>query len=425
LQLRFHTKSNSDIGHAERLKYLVNVRFSAVKIWQTKPTPPKQLFKIKVQLVHIESGAIMKTRFHWLALVIGAALAAPAQADDRHSSGNSAVASRAPARTSAASVRSVPRGNFGGGRPMMPAQRFSSIGMRSTAPAFRQYYVNPIRGALISRQFTSKPLNRTDGFTRFSNPGPRVASMENRQADRSGQIGNGNRRYVNPNGETSLSQRFASRTSNRGDGVTPSSNPDNQSGRFGNRKGDRSRQIENQNGRLNANREHVFARRSAGWRPDWDRNREHWWNGHRCRFVNGVWVIFDLGFYPWWPYGYGYPGYGYSPYDYYPSNYYSPSDYSYGYPYGYDSSAGYDPSGYNQDDAEYYNRGGAYNSSDQYNDRTIADAQTQLAKEGYYGGDIDGVLGPETRRAITSFQSDHGLRVTGNLTQETLSTLGL
>jgi len=279
----------------------------------------------------------------------------------------------------------------------------------------------------MSRQFTSRPINRTDGFTRFSNPEARLARFENRRADGSGQIGNENRGYVNPNGETSLSQRFASRTSNHGDGLTPSSNPDNQSGRFGNRQRNRIGQIENENGRLTANREHIFARRSASWHRDWDRNREHWWHGHRCRFVNGSWFIFDLGFYPWWPYSYpyGYPYYGYNPYDYYPSNYYSPSDYSYGYPYGYDSSAGYDPSAYNPDDAEYYSRGGAYNSSDQYNDRTIADAQTQLAKEGYYRGDIDGVLGPETRRAITSFQSDHGLRVTGNLTQETLSTLGL
>ena len=48
---------------------------------------------------------------------------------------------------------------------------------------------------------------------------------------------------------------------------------------------------------------------------------DHWWHGHRCRFVNGSWFIFDLGFFPW----YGYP------YDYYADDYY------YGYPYGYDS----------------------------------------------------------------------------------------
>jgi hypothetical protein len=61
---------------------------------------------------------------------------------------------------------------------------------------------------------------------------------------------------------------------------------------------------------------HVFAHHSASWHRDWDRNRDHWWNGHRCRFVNGSWVIFDVGFDPWWPcsdYYYGYPcdDYGY------------------------------------------------------------------------------------------------------------------
>jgi hypothetical protein len=174
---------------------------------------------------------------------------------------------------------------------------------------------------------------------------------------------------------------------------------------------------------LSAGREHIFARRSANWQPSWDRHRDHWWDGHRCRFVNGFWVIFDLGFYPWWPYSYPY-GYGY-PYGY-PYNYY-PSYYSYGYPYGYDRGGydrgGYDPGSYDQNDADYYGRG-AYNSPDQYTDRTVVAVQTQLAKEGYYRGEIDGILGPETRRAIVSFQSDHGLRVTGNLTQETLSTLG-
>jgi hypothetical protein len=134
--------------------------------------------------------------------------------------------------------------------------------------------------------------------------------------------------------------------------------------------------------------------------------------------VNGFWVVFDLNFYPWWPYGY--PSYGYYPYNYYPSDYYYGSDYN---PQPDSYSYGYDPRAYDNGDDEYYGRD-AYNSPDQNSDRTVADAQTQLAKEGYYRGEIDGVLGPETRRAIASFQSDHGLRVTGYLTRETLSTLG-
>jgi hypothetical protein len=59
-------------------------------------------------------------------------------------------------------------------------------------------------------------------------------------------------------------------------------------------------------------RNHVFARHSANWHRDWDHNRVYWWNGHRCRFVNGSWAIFDVGFDPWWSwpcpeYYYGYP----------------------------------------------------------------------------------------------------------------------
>ena len=62
-------------------------------------------------------------------------------------------------------------------------------------------------------------------------------------------------------------------------------------------------------------RSHVYAWRSAGWHRDWDRGREHWWNGHRCRYISGRWVVFDAGFDPWW---WVYPTYCYDdyPYDY-------------------------------------------------------------------------------------------------------------
>ena len=355
----------------------------------------------------------MKAKFYLLALAVGAALAGSVQADGRQGGGNYPVGSRASGGASTTSVHSISRGTLAGGRAIMPAQRFSSIGMHSTPTAFRQHYVNSNRGALIGQQFTSRPLNRTEGLTRFSSPETRLARFENRRGDGLGQTGNGNRAFVNSNGGASISQQFTSRPHNHTEGLTRFSNPETRPARSETRRGDRLGQIGNGNRGLNAGREHMFARRSADWHPDWDRHSDHWWNGHCCRFINGFWVIFDLGFYPWWPYGY--PYYGYYPYNYYPSNYYYPSDnYSYG----------YDPGAYDNGDGGYYGSG-AYDSSDQYTDRTIADVQTQLAREGYYRGDIDGVLGPETRRAIVSFQSDHGLRVTGNLTRETLSTLGL
>jgi peptidoglycan hydrolase-like protein with peptidoglycan-binding domain len=75
-----------------------------------------------------------------------------------------------------------------------------------------------------------------------------------------------------------------------------------------------------------------------------------------------------------------------------------------------------------EDDANYYSQG-AYDSTDQVTDSTIAGAQTQLARQGYYRGEIDGIVGPETRRAIMRYQSDRGLRVTGRLTEDTLRAL--
>jgi len=152
----------------------------------------------------------------------------------------------------------------------------------------------------------------------------------------------------------------------------------------------------------NVGREHVFARRSADWHSDWDRRHDYWWYGHRCHFVNGFWFIYDTGFYPydyWYPYGYGY----------YASDYY---------PYGYDPGV-YEDSGVN-----YYGQD-AYGSSEQDADSTVGPVQEQLARQGYYREEIDGIFGAETRRAVVRYQSDHGLRMTGNLNADTLRALGL
>ena len=65
-------------------------------------------------------------------------------------------------------------------------------------------------------------------------------------------------------------------------------------------------------------RSHVYASHVANWHRDWDRGREHWWHGHRCRFVNGSWIVFDAGFDPWWwwPYPDDYYYDGEDDYDY-------------------------------------------------------------------------------------------------------------
>ena len=261
----------------------------------------------------------------------------------------------------------MPSRNFGGGRVIYSGQRFSPAGMRSSSSAaFRQHAINSNGSASVgTRQLRSGNINRSGHLSRSGN-NPRLTQA---------------RGFGRHNGATE---------------------------NHGNRAG----QIRHGNNLPSNWRNHVIARHSANWHRDWDRRRDHTWNGHHCRFINGSWVIFDFGFYPWWPYWY--------PSDYYAYDYY-PYPYSYG-PGYYDPRYYYD-SGVDQDD-EYYDQNG-YESSDRPSDSIVVAAQDQLARQGYYRGKVDGVLGPQTRRALARYQSNHGLRVTGYLTTETLQALGL
>jgi Putative peptidoglycan binding domain len=58
-------------------------------------------------------------------------------------------------------------------------------------------------------------------------------------------------------------------------------------------------------------------------------------------------------------------------------------------------------------------------------DRVIADVQAELQQMGYYRGEVDGLLGPLTREALTAYQSDQGLTATAVIDQPTLESLGL
>lgn len=60
-------------------------------------------------------------------------------------------------------------------------------------------------------------------------------------------------------------------------------------------------------------------------------------------------------------------------------------------------------------------QGGQVNSS----------VQRELSRLGYYRGYIDGQLGPQSRRAIASYQQDQGLRPTGYIDSSLLNSLGL
>ena len=55
----------------------------------------------------------------------------------------------------------------------------------------------------------------------------------------------------------------------------------------------------------------------------------------------------------------------------------------------------------------------------------IVDAQTMLARGGYYRGEIDGVYGPAMEFSLRAYQSHFGLALTGHLDLETLAALDL
>ena len=210
--------------------------------------------------------------------------------------------------------------------------------------------------------------------------------------------------YVRSNAGRSIDAgQFSRGNISRGDRSTHFSNTGNRAITNLRREGTGAGQVRSGNNLPTNWRNHVVAQHSGNWQRNWDRSRDHVWRGHHCRFINGSWVIFDFGFDPWWPYWY--------PYDYYGYGYY-------GDPYAYDSSY-YDAGAY----------GDAYSDQNGYADQStnsiVAAAQERLAREGYYHGQIDGVAGPETRRAVARYQSNHGLRVTGALTTDTLEALGL
>jgi hypothetical protein len=108
-----------------------------------------------------------------------------------------------------------------------------------------------------------------------------------------------------------------------------------------------------------------------------------WWRNHydRIVFVNGGWY--------YWNAGYWFPAWGYAASAYYAFD---------GPIYGYNGLAP---------------------------DRVIVDVQSQLQRDGYYDGAVDGVLGSMTREAIAAFQADNGLAVTSVIDEPTLSALGV
>lgn len=97
-----------------------------------------------------------------------------------------------------------------------------------------------------------------------------------------------------------------------------------------------------------------------------------------------------------------------------------------------------DQNQYRQSDARYYSREnsrGNYQYQEpraryydqQYSRSNSVEGAVQLAlaRNGYYNGPVDGMLGPMSRRAIANYQADRGLRVTGYPNSSLLNSLGL
>ena len=110
-------------------------------------------------------------------------------------------------------------------------------------------------------------------------------------------------------------------------------------------------------------------------------------------YVGGFGYPFYFG-YPYW----GYPYYGYPP--------------AYGYGYPVNASYTYDPQGVYQGRLA-NGRSGSL----------AAQVQQQLAAGGYYQGEIDGIIGDATRRAIRKYERDNNLPVDGQIDDQLLATM--
>jgi hypothetical protein len=132
---------------------------------------------------------------------------------------------------------------------------------------------------------------------------------------------------------------------------------------------------------------------------------------HDFFFRHNFFVGFNFGAFGWWPgwwwggpwWWWGWDGWAY------PDSY---CGYEFDYNYGY---------GYSGDDPP---ADAQYGSTEYWSDLAMS-VQTKLADDGYYQGEIDGVLGSGSLEAIRQFQTDHGLAATGKIDPKLLSALGI
>ena len=117
------------------------------------------------------------------------------------------------------------------------------------------------------------------------------------------------------------------------------------------------------------------------YKEEW--HDKNWWHSHHNRIV----FVFGAPYY--WNAGYWFPAWGYNPNAYYAWN------------------------------------GPIYAYNNLPPDQVIANVQANLQAQGYYHGDVDGLIGPLTRGAIANYQRDHGLYVTSTIDRPTLQSMGM
>ena len=115
-----------------------------------------------------------------------------------------------------------------------------------------------------------------------------------------------------------------------------------------------------------------------------DRHDREWWRKHY------VVIVLVGGGYYYWNSGYWYPAWGYDPY-------YQNYDYN----------------------------GPIYTYNNLLPDQVVINVQHALQELGYYTGSVTGSLGVSTRQALSAYQADNGLDVTGAVDEETVRALGL
>jgi hypothetical protein len=124
----------------------------------------------------------------------------------------------------------------------------------------------------------------------------------------------------------------------------------------------------------------------AGYHRAWhDRG---WWRGHYARVVYVGGNYWGGNWY--WDGGYWFPAWGYDPVY----------------------------SGYVYD-------GPIYAYANLPPDQVVVNIQEALQDQGYYAGEIDGQLGPQTRDALAAYQRDHNLELTAAIDEATVQALGL